>query len=277
MTAGVSASVTATAYQVMRVCPPGGRPRWSRTNYAGASVTLLAGPAVVTGLAAGILAADRLSLRRRVGVASLVAGVGAVGVYDDLCGSAGVKGLRGHLDALADGEVTSGAAKIAVVSVAALGCAGLVRNRHEGVVLDAGLVAGAANLVNLLDLRPGRALKVVLVGALASVGAAEGGLAAPLLGAAAACLPSDVRAQSMLGDCGANALGALLGTASVAAAPQWLRRGALAVVVAAILTSERVSFTAVIERSPLLRRIDSWGRADRAGMSSRAGRTRLIG
>ena len=70
----------------------------------------------------------------------------------------------------------------------------------------------------------------------------------------------------MLGDCGANALGA--GTAAAAAGALGLpaRLVALAVVVALNAASERVSFTAVIARTPALAWLDGLGRGS-AGTS----------
>jgi hypothetical protein len=65
----------------------------------------------------------------------------------------------------------------------------------------------------------------------------------------------------MLGDCGANALGAGLASAAVCALPRSGRLVGLAAVLALNVASERVSFTAVIERTPLLRRLDQLGRS----------------
>ena len=65
----------------------------------------------------------------------------------------------------------------------------------------------------------------------------------------------------MMGDCGANALGAGLATAAADALPRSFRLVGLGAVVALNLASERVSFTAVIDRTPLLRRLDQLGRA----------------
>jgi hypothetical protein len=84
--------------------------------------------------------------------------------------------------------------------------------------------------------------------------------AAPAVGAAVGSLPTDLGGRSMLGDCGANALGAAVGTAAVQALPWQLRLLACAAAVALNLASEQVSFTAVIERTPLLRRLDQLGR-----------------
>ena len=67
----------------------------------------------------------------------------------------------------------------------------------------------------------------------------------------------------MLGDTGANAAGALLGTALVEATGRRGRVAALVVLAGLTLASERVSFTKVIESTPGLREFDAWGRPAR--------------
>src|SRR2546421_13113503 len=134
------------------------------------------------------------------------------------------------------------------------------RRRMVDTLLAAGVVAGTANLVNLLDLRPGRALKAgVLIGAPLAVGA-RGGVAAGPVGAAAALLPADLGEEIMLGDAGANALGALLGVALAARAGTAGRAVLLAGLAGLTAASERVSFTRVIESTPGLRELDALGR-----------------
>jgi UDP-GlcNAc:undecaprenyl-phosphate/decaprenyl-phosphate GlcNAc-1-phosphate transferase len=245
-----------------------GPSRWIRTNHAGASVTLAEGPIAVAALLIGA-GMDRLidsSSRRGLAVAVGGIGSGVVGAYDDLYGSTQAKGFRGHLRALRAGQVTTGMIKILGVGASAAVAAVLVQrsrtgcpkplNRSVDVLLDTALIAATANLVNLLDLRPGRAAKVVIVLGSGLVGSG----AAPAVGAAAGSLPSDLAAHSMLGDCGANALGAAIATAAAQALPRRYRLLALAAVAALNLASERVSFTAVIERTPLLHRLDQLGR-----------------
>lgn len=119
-------------------------------------------------------------------------------------------------------------------------------------------MAGTANLVNLLDLRPGRALKAVIV--LGAPGALGSAPAAAAVGASVGVIADDLDARAMLGDTGANAAGALLGLALVERSGLAGRSLALAVLTALTLASERVSFSAVIDRQPLLRRLDQWGR-----------------
>ncbi len=201
-------------------------------------------------------------------------GSGAFGALDDLRGDSSSKGLKGHLSALARGEVTTGAIKILGIGASGLLAAALADRRRPGAPSAAGRVAttvtgGAvvalgANLGNLLDLRPGRALKAgVLVGAPLLLGGDDrsGAAVAASLGASAALLPADLAGETMLGDTGANALGAVLATAFVERSGWRGRVLAAAVLLGLTVASERVSFTKVIESTPVLRDLDRWGRS----------------
>jgi hypothetical protein len=147
--------------------------------------------------------------------------------------------------------------------VTGLASAAMAGGSPADVVINAGLVAGGANLLNLFDLRPGRAIKVAVAsGALiAAAGSASGrraGLAAPLA-AGLSLLPEDLAERAMLGDCGANALGAMLGAAA-AGLSRPARIALLAGIAGLTAASEKVSFTKVIERTPALRWLDMLGR-----------------
>jgi UDP-N-acetylmuramyl pentapeptide phosphotransferase/UDP-N-acetylglucosamine-1-phosphate transferase len=189
------------------------------------------------------------------------------GAVDDLRADSATssKGLRGHLGALSHGTVTTGALKILGIGVSGVVASVLLTPRPRtlpDVIVGAGLVAGSANLLNLFDLRPGRTLKVAA--AAATMGTLAGSeQAAAALGVALAALPDDLGERTMLGDTGANALGALLGSAVAAAPPRAVRYGVLAIVVALTLASERVSFSKVIEGSAPLHCLDQWGRLGR--------------
>jgi len=285
LTLGASAARGLWTVAVQR--PPGGPARWQRVNHRGEPLTLLEGPVMAGALAVGALLTTGMSARVRVAAAVAAAGAGGVGVLDDLAERGASKGLRGHLSALRRGEITTGVIKIAGLAATGLTVAAVVRDRQQGRGsggaprptagatvgpvggllqwgLDACLVAGTANVANLLDLRPGRCLKAGLLAAPASLSA---GAAAPLVavttGAALALLPTDLAERAMLGDGGANALGAVLGTAVVVGAPPRTRAAALAAVVGLTLLSERVSFTRVIESTPVLRELDALGRRPR--------------
>lgn len=249
---------------------PGGQARWTRTNHRGEPVSLLEGPAVAAGLIVGASVGSGGG-RAGAAVAVATAGAAAFGIVDDLGEDphAKRKGLRGHLGALARGELTTGGLKVLGIGASALAASALAlprtgsRAAHVGDVVASGaLVAGTANLVNLLDLRPGRALKAVSLASAPLVLAPGpgGGVAAAVAGASGAAFPYDLAETDMLGDGGANALGAAIGTALVLSAPRPVRLAALGVVLALTAASERVSFTRVIERTPVLRELDGWGR-----------------
>ena len=265
--AGVTAAGTARlAYAAAVRRPPGGQKAWTRTNHRGEPVTLLEGPAVAAGAIAGVLAQSVLdralagpaSGRAIAALAAGGAGAAAFGVYDDLAGSGDRRGFRGHLGALRHGEVTTGAVKLGGIGAAGLVSAVLAGGSPADLMVNAGLVAGGANLLNLFDLRPGRAIKVAAVSGALLGAAGLQSVAAPL-GAALALLPEDLGERAMLGDAGANALGAMLGAAA-AGLPRPGRIALLAGIAGLTAASEKVSFTKVIERTPALHWLDMLGR-----------------
>ena len=165
LVAGVTGSL---ALRALRAAPPGGAARWERTNHAGRPVTLLEGPAYAVGAATG---AALLGGGPAPVLATTTAA--ALGALDDLAGDSSSKGLRGHLGALARGEVTTGAVKVLGLALTGLATAALVDRGERGprggdgpsaldTLVGGAVVAGTANLLNLLDLRPGRALKATL-------------------------------------------------------------------------------------------------------------------
>lgn len=264
--------------------------QWERTNFHGATVSLRGGVAMAGASVASAAVASALSGQPRAALGGVVAslGGGLAGYIDDVDqgahdGGKVAKGLKGHLGALAHGQVTTGVIKIAGIGASALAASALVGSKATSVggkaadlALNTVLIAGTANLANLLDLRPGRALKAtVLVAtplsyfscaaakpeASASAASAQRLLASGLNAAAITALVEDLQETTMLGDTGANAAGALLGT-SLAANDSWkLRLGATLGVVGLILASEKVSFSKVIAANPALNWLDQlWRR-----------------
>lgn len=258
--AGAVAAVSAaTLMAVGRDRPRTAGLSWQRVNHAGRTVTLWEGPSLAVG--AGLGAAVGGSWAG----ALACLGSSAFGALDDHVGDSSSKGLRGHLGALARGDVTTGAVKIIGLGATGL-LAATLADRSAGrpvtasTVVGAALVAGAANLGNLLDLRPGRALKTTTLTALPLLPGAGAVPAAAAIGAAAGVIATDLRGESMLGDTGANAAGALVGIAAVERLGPRGRLLALTVVTALTIASERVSFTTIIESTPVLRELDQWGR-----------------
>lgn len=290
--------------------------QWERTNFHGVTVSLRGGVAMAGAAVASAAVASALSDQPRAALGGVVAslGGGVAGYIDDVDqgahdGGKVAKGLKGHLGALAHGQVTTGVIKIAGIGASALAASALVGSKATSVggkaadlALNTVLIAGTANLANLLDLRPGRALKATVLvaaplsyfscaaaktpasgasvtSATASVASGASGapsakpvspaspasaqrlLASGLNAAAITALVEDLQETTMLGDTGANAAGALLGT-SLAANDSWkLRLGAALGVVGLILASEKVSFSKVIADNPALNWLDQlWRR-----------------
>ena len=178
-----------------------------------------------------------------VGLASPAAApVAALGLADDLW-SGPERGFRAHLAAGA----TTGTLKLAGIPLYAL-----LRTRSLSGALLVGL---AANALNQLDTRPGRALKAFALGALVARPRDRGALAAAVLLA-----PYDLREMAMLGDAGSNALGAVLGFGSVERFSRRQRWSAIAALAGLTLLGERRSLGSLIEQSPLVRELDALGR-----------------
>ena len=168
-----------------------------------------------------------------------VAAIAALGLADDLW-SGPERGFRAHLR----GGHTTGVLKL--LGIPAVGL--LATRRLSGALL----VGLAANALNQLDTRPGRALKAYLGAALV--------LDAPV-GIAVLLLPYDLREMAMLGDAGSNALGGLLGLKSVERFTERGRWVAIGALTGLTFLGERTSIGAWIERTPGVAWIDRLGRA----------------
>ena len=236
-------------------------------NFRTETVSLRGGPAAAAGvLVGGLTGALAAPSTGTAGLAVTVSSsaAAAAGWYDDTQAdrTRQAKGLRGHLGALTRGTVTTGAIKVAVLSSGGYAAGRLLGAGRRDALLRGALIAGTANLVNLLDLRPGRAAKAtILCGSLVVLAGGGGApVAGATVGAALGGLSTDLAEGAMLGDTGANALGAALGVSLAASRSVLVRLTALTAVTGLTLASERVSFSAVIDRTPRLRRIDAWGR-----------------
>lgn len=187
-----------------------------------------------------------------------------VGFVDDLWGGAGQGGFSGHLGALARGRVTTGLSKLVVLGGGALVYALAVVDGVFYAFVAAVLMAGSANLANLLDVRAGRAIKFVgllLVVALSFAPSWMAVFAAlPVMGGVVGLFPFDVRGRIMLGDAGAAVLGATLGHVVISGGPGPAWWFFLAVILGLTALAEVSSISKVIERVSFLRKFDSWGR-----------------
>lgn len=242
--------------------------RGLRLPTAVGSVVVIAA-VVVAGLAALVVAGgweEAQSIGPGAVVLATVAGLAVLGLVDDLAGTGeDGRGFRGHLRALATGRLTTGGLKLVGGGALALAVTAPVSDGGLAQLLvDAAVVALAANTANLFDRAPGRTLKVALV-AFAVLGAVTGApdsLAgvAVVVGAAAALLPGDLGERLMLGDTGANPLGGVLGLGVVLACSPGTRLAVLAGLVALNAAGEVISFSRIIDAVGPLRALDRAGR-----------------
>lgn len=246
-----------------------------RTNFQGVSLPTAAG--IVLPLTLLLVEAARaviasIGIGNPPGLTDLrAAGLVAVfsfallGLLDDLVGSTGARGFNGHFQALVRGELTSGMIKLVGGTAAALVAASLIDSPGFGALITSALIiALSANLFNLLDLRPGRTSKVGLfVFALAVIGSGFATTMVPtaiVVGAVAALLLDDLHERLMLGDTGANALGAAIGLGLAAELEGTARLVVVLVLLGLNVLSEFVSFSKIIDTVAPLRMLDQMGR-----------------
>jgi hypothetical protein len=196
-------------------------------------------------------------------------GIAFLGFLDDALGrgemAAAPRGWRGHWTALRSGSLSTGAIKaIGALALAAYVVSG--RGLEDWrYVADVALLILATNLFNLLDLRPGRAEKgLVLLGAGLCLGAWTfepmellGIFVGPVLVGAWLTLGE----KAMLGDTGSNLIGAVAGVWLLTSLGGEARLVALAVVLALTIYGELRSISKTIDSVPPLRWLDSLGRA----------------
>ncbi len=255
---------------------------FTRSNFAGRDLPVPTGIAIplCAFVALGVAAPfDRLVDDSVLGGSGLavallyIVGVSLLGTIDDLVGTPAIagnlgrrdpRGWRGHARAVLRGGFSTGAMKgIGALGLAAYAVGVLVPDDGE-YLLGIALVVLTTNVFNLLDLRPGRALKVffVLTAALALGSWQIGPLwtFGVVLGPLPLLLRYDLGELGMLGDAGSNALGAIAGLWMVLVLSPLGQAIALAIVLLVTLYGEFRSITELIDRTPVLRFLDSIGR-----------------
>jgi UDP-GlcNAc:undecaprenyl-phosphate GlcNAc-1-phosphate transferase len=278
------AAATLLAPALLRTLAAGGH---TRANYR---ERLLAFPFGVLIVAAALIALIPLALLQRLAgsdvfhpellpIALYALGIAALGLIDDTLGEASIgshgdapdgstraapRGWRGHGRAALHGELSTGTLKAAGslgLALFAMSFEGLSKSRW---LLAVGVLVLATNVFNLLDLRPGRAIKAfVLLGAGLTLGSLD---ARPLWSLGLFAAPAlvaglyDLRERAMLGDTGANLLGALAGLWLVLTLSGTGQLIALCLLVAITLYGELRSISGFVERTPGLRALDSFGR-----------------
>ena len=247
---------------------------WTRANHRGARVAHPAGIAVLASAFAALLALGAIEVIAGVAVLRLetvaatcfVAAVALLGLADDLWGDreGAPRGLRGHARALVRGRPSTGAVKAAGTVALALVALTVLGFEGAELALAAGVVTLATHVFNLLDLRPGRSAKALVVLVLALTLGSQAlepfTTLGVVLGPILVLLVPDLRERAMLGDTGAGAVGALAGLWLVLALPMLGQAVTLGLLAVVALYGELRSISVLVERKPLLSKLDSLGR-----------------
>lgn len=190
--------------------------------------------------------------------------IGLVGLFDDLVGDKNVKGFRGHITSFFKGTLTSGGLKAGVGFLVALLISSYISKGVVEIILNTLIISLFTNFLNLFDLRPGRAGKVFIILVIILLITSNTGkfdfVLYSFLGILIRYLPMDLKAKSMMGDIGSNALGITIGIYCVMTHDFKIKVIYLIVLISIQLLSEFISFSKVIEKNKFLSFIDNLGR-----------------
>ncbi len=191
--------------------------------------------------------------------------MGFVGVFDDMVGDTTVKGFKGHILSFFKGKLTTGGLKAGVGLFVSLMVSLLVSNNILSLVVNTLLIALFINLINLFDLRPGRASKVFIF--LSIILLATNNKVRyfdfvffSFYGILTRYLPIDIKGNAMMGDVGSNSLGLTLGVYCVLNHSLKIKIIYLFILISLQVIAEVVSFSKIIENNKILRFIDNIGR-----------------
>ncbi|SHJ64967.1 glycosyl transferase [Tepidibacter formicigenes] len=187
-----------------------------------------------------------------------------IGIIDDLIGNRDVSGLKGHFKSLFKGRLTTGGFKALFGGFVALFVSMSISNNIIDIIINTLLISLFTNLINLLDLRPGRAIKgYVLISLILLFTVSlyyQKILIILLLSNVLAYFKDDLKAKAMMGDVGSNVLGISIGII-VASNFSFIARSITLILLILIhIITEKYSLTKIIEKNKILNYIDMIGR-----------------
>lgn len=185
------------------------------------------------------------------------------GIMDDAIGNRDVTGLKGHFLSMFKGRLTTGGFKAVLGGFIGIVVSAAIADNILGVVVGTLVVALATNFMNLLDLRPGRAIKVYLIISilvLIFAGDFNRQLYMLLLPGVVSYFIFDLKALSMMGDAGSNVLGVFIGVMIVISFSIQVQLVCLVGLIAIHVLTEKYSLTKLIEQNSVLNFIDKLGR-----------------
>lgn len=185
------------------------------------------------------------------------------GILDDIIGNRDVSGLKGHFKSLLNGKLTTGGFKALFGGFIGLVISIAISKNIYDIVINTLIIALSTNLMNLLDLRPGRAIKgylLISIVLLFTLGEYTRNLLLLILPNVVAYFNQDLKAKAMMGDTGSNVLGISIGILFVMGYPLKVRLIWLAFVIFIHILTEKYSLTKIIENNKFLNFIDKLGR-----------------
>lgn len=186
-----------------------------------------------------------------------------VGIIDDAIGNRDVTGLKGHFSNLLKGELTTGAFKALIGGIVGLLISVTISKDISSIILGMLVIALSTNFMNLLDLRPGRAIKVYLFAIILCLffcSVFERELMMLIVPAVIAYFYYDIKAMAMMGDAGSNVLGISLGIFIVISFNMYVQIFVLILLILVHIVAEKYSITKIIRNNKILNYIDEFGR-----------------
>lgn len=186
-----------------------------------------------------------------------------VGILDDIIGNRDVSGLKGHFKSLFKGNLTTGGFKALFGGFVGILISVAISKNIIDIGINTLIIALSTNLMNLLDLRPGRAIKVYLFLAILiflTIAGYPKGLLLLIVPSVLVYFTHDLKAKAMMGDTGSNVLGISIGILVAMGYGLGVRVGWLVFLIFIHLLTEKYSLTKIIEQNKFLNFIDKLGR-----------------
>ena len=185
------------------------------------------------------------------------------GALDDLIGNRNVSGLKGHFKSLFKGELTTGGFKALFGGFVGLVVSVCISSSIVDIIVNTLIIALSTNLMNLFDLRPGRAIKaylVIMIPIYITLTGYTKVLPLLILPNVLAYFNTDLKARGMMGDTGSNVLGISIGVLMALGYGIKVRLAWLVFLILMHLITEKFSLTKIIEKNRVLKFIDNLGR-----------------
>ncbi|WP_303223139.1 glycosyl transferase [Intestinibacter bartlettii] len=185
------------------------------------------------------------------------------GALDDLIGNRNVSGLKGHFKSLFKGELTTGGFKALFGGFVGLVVSVCISSSIVDIIVNTLIIALSTNLMNLFDLRPGRAIKaylVIMIPIYITLTGYTKVFPLLILPNVLAYFNTDLKARGMMGDTGSNVLGISIGVLMALGYGIKVRLAWLVFLILMHLITEKFSLTKIIEKNRVLKFIDNLGR-----------------